>query len=114
MWFHSKDEITDFHPDISNDNRFKLFKYKAKLLGNIDVDNANKILKHATIFVSLNFLSNFWRSLEMPLANCKVELKCKWTKYYILPAAVADNANGCDGDNNIIFIIKNTKLLSLL
>ena len=50
----------------------------------------------------------------MPLANCKVELKCKWTKYYILPAAVADNANGCDGDNNIIFIIKNTKLLSLL
>ena len=114
MWFYSKDEITDFHPDISNDNRFKLFKYKAKLLGNIDVDNANKILKHATIFVSLNFLSNFWRSLEMPYANCKVELKCKWTKYYILPAAVADNANGWDGDNNNIFIIKNTKLLSLL
>ena len=34
LWFYSKDEITDFHPDIFNDNRFKLFKYQAKLLGN--------------------------------------------------------------------------------
>ena len=34
LWFYSKDEATDFNADIANDNNFKSFKYKAKLLGN--------------------------------------------------------------------------------
>ena len=47
----------------------------------------------------------------MPLINCKVELVLKWTKYFVLSAAGADNVNGTDDDNNdIIFTIKNTKL----
>ena len=45
--------------------------YKAKLLENIvahDAQNqANGILKNATLAVPLKYLSNFWRSLEMPL-----------------------------------------------
>ena len=44
----------------------------------------------------------------MPLINCKVELKFKWTKYCILSAAGTDNANA--NFNDIIFIIKDTKL----
>ena len=35
----------------------------------------------------------------MPLINCKVELKLKWTKYCILSATGNDNAN--DNTNNI-------------
>ena len=31
--------------------------------------------KNATIPVPLKYLSYFWRSLEMSLINCKVELK---------------------------------------
>ena len=50
----------------------------------------------------------------MPSINCKVELKLKWTKYCVLSAAGADNANGDVNDNingnNIIFTIKHTKL----
>ena len=57
-------------------------------------------------------LSNLWRSLEMPLINCKVELKLKWTKYCVLSAAGAD-VNGNDNDN-IIFTIKDTKLYVFL
>ena len=53
------------------------FKYKAKLLGNTEADGANGILKNATILVPLKSLSIFWRSLEMSLINCKVELKLK-------------------------------------
>ena len=30
------------------------------------------------IDVPLKYLSNFWRSLEMPLINCTVELSLKW------------------------------------
>ena len=41
----------------------------------------------------------------MPLINCKVEVKLKWTKYCVLTAAGADNV-----DANIIFTIKDTKL----
>ena len=34
LQFYSKDEAADFNVNIINDNRFKSFKYKAKLLGN--------------------------------------------------------------------------------
>ena len=34
----------------------------------------------------------------MPLINCKIELKLKWTKYCVLSAAANDD-NGNDDDN---------------
>ena len=36
LWFYSKDEATNFNADITNNNNFKSFKYKAKLLGNTE------------------------------------------------------------------------------
>ena len=48
----------------------------------------------------------------MPLINCKVELKLKWTKYLGLSGYGADNANA--NSNNIIFTIKNPKLFVLV
>ena len=44
------------------------------------------------------------------MVNCKVELKLRWTKHCVLSVAGADNANGNNNDNNVIFIIKATKL----
>ena len=46
----------------------------------------------------------------MPLINCKVELKLKWTKYCVLSANHNDNVNDNDNANNIIITIKETKL----
>ena len=90
---------------------FKSFKCKAKLLENTVADGADEILKNATIAVSLKYLSNFWRSLEMPLINCKVELKLNWTKCCVLSAAGNENViNDNDNANNILFTIKDTKL----
>ena len=103
LWFYSKDEVFKFNNNIANTNNFKSFKYQ--LLGN----TANGILTNATIAVPLKYLSNFWRSLEMPLINCKVELKLRWTKHCVLSVAGTDNANGNDSDN-ITFTIKDTKL----
>ena len=114
LWFYSKDKATDFNADIANDNNFKSFKYKAKLLSNVEAqpnpNHAYGILKNATIAVPLKYLSNFWRSLEMPLINCKVELKLRWSKHCVLSVAGTDNANSDNDDNNIIFTIKDTKL----
>ena len=64
-FFYSKDEAFIFYVDIANDNSFKSFEYKAKLLGNFEADGANEILINATIAVPLKYLSHFWRSLEM-------------------------------------------------
>ena len=46
----------------------------------------------------------------MPLINCKDGLELKWTKYCVFPAAGADNVNGNDDYDNIIFTIKDKKL----
>ena len=109
LWFCSKDEATNFDADIEKTNNFETLKYKPKLLRNRVAHGANGILKNATTAVPLKFFSNFWRSLEMPLINCKVELNLKWTKYCILSVAGNDNVN--DNDNeNIIFTINVIKL----
>ena len=76
--------------------------YKAKLLGNTVAqpapNQANGILKNATTAIPLKYLSNFWRPLEIPSINCKVELKFRWTKHVNVDSS------------NIIFTIKDTKL----
>ena len=50
--FYANDEAIDFNADIANDDNFKLFKYKAKLLGNTAAqpvpNDANEILKNDT------------------------------------------------------------------
>ena len=100
----NKDEATNFNADIVNNNNFKSFMYKAKLLENTEADGINGILKNTAIAVPLKYLSNFWRSLEMPLINCKAELKLKWTKFCVLSAGRADNADA--NYNNIISLSK--------
>ena len=63
------------------------FKYKSALVGKTTdaVNNANSSVKKNTkIVVPLKYLSNFWRSLEMPLSNCKIHLELKWIEDCIL------------------------------
>ena len=60
---------------MTNDNNASSLKYKASLTGNTETNGTKKGVK---IAVPLKCLSNFWRSLEMLLINCKVELSLKW------------------------------------
>ena len=57
LWFYSKDETSNFNADIADTNNFKSFKYNAKLLGCIIVQEAPNqaygILKNAIIAVPL-------------------------------------------------------------
>ena len=74
--FNSKYEASSFNADIANTDDIKSFKYKAKLLwntvGRSNPNQANGILENTTIPMPLKYLNNFWRSLEMPLINCKL------------------------------------------
>ena len=67
--------------DVGNRNNVALdnstsFKYKASILGKAaDADSNDRSLKNTKIVVSLKYLSIFFRSLEMPLINCKIHLE---------------------------------------
>ena len=104
LWLYSKDEGIIFNNNNANIDKFKYINYKAELLENTETDGDHGILENATITVTLKYLGNFWRSLEMLLINLEVELKLKWTKYCVL----LQNTNA--NPNNIIFTIKDTKL----
>ena len=77
-----RDEIVN-NADVSNDNA-PSFKYKANLIGSTE-NNGTK--NGVRIAAPLKCLSNFWRSLEMSLINCKVELSLKWYERCLLTAA---------------------------
>ena len=89
LWQFKRDEVTDKDANLTIDNS-QSFKYKAALLEKTAnaVNNTNSSVKDVKIVVPLNYLSNFWRSLEMPLRNCKVYLELKWIKDCIFSSAV--------------------------
>ena len=57
----------------SNNNiaESELFKYKIKITGNTPTAGSTKDVKLA---VPLKYLSNYWRTLEIRLSNCEVNL----------------------------------------
>ena len=81
---------------VDNSNSFK---YKVSLLGNpVVVDNIAK--RSVKVVVPLKYLSNFFRSLEMPLINCKIKLNLTWKKECVLSTDVG----------NAVFIVNDTKM----
>ena len=85
-------------PDLAVDNSSS-FKYKVELLGNPALDGAIA-KRNVKVVVPLKYLSNFFRSLEMSLINCKIKLNLTWKKKRVL-STDADDA---------VFIINDTKL----
>ena len=63
------------------------FKYKLNFIGDTVADGANRKKEDVKIVVPLKYLSNFWRSSEMPLINCKIEFSLKWYEKYILSSS---------------------------
>ena len=87
LWQFKRDEVPVNNADLTIDGS-KSFKYKEALLGKTAIDNDGKSsVKDAEIVVPLKYLSNFWRSLEMPLINCKVYLELNWIEDCILSSA---------------------------
>ena len=86
LWQFKRDEI-EGNVDLSVDdnhipNNLSLYKYKSSF-----ITDRNDV----KIAVSLKYLSNFWRSLEIPLINCKVELSLSWNENCILTSLVGNS-----------------------
>ena len=99
LYQYKRDEPPD---DIANNlavNNSSSFKYKVKLLGNPAVAN-NVATLNVKVVVPLKYLSNFFRSLEMSLINCKIKLNLTWKKECVLSS----------NDGDAVFIINDPKL----
>ena len=69
LWEYYRDEPNDY---LANSESFKS---KIKITGKTS-NNDNE--KDVEIMVPLTYLSNFWRTLKMPLINCEVNLILTW------------------------------------
>ena len=97
LWQFKRDEINN---NITNDDNAPSFKYKANVIGDTVADGANRRKEGVKIAVPIKYLSNFWRSLEIPLINGRVEFSMTWNENCILSSA----------GTAAIFTITDTKL----
>ena len=70
LWQYYKDEPNDNLADSES------FKSKVKIIGSTPAVGNTKDFK---IIAPLKYLSNFWRTLEMPLINCEISLFSRWS-----------------------------------
>ena len=80
LWDFKRDEIVN-NANVTNDDNAPSLKYKASNIGNTENNGTKNGVK---IAVPLKNLSNFWRSLEMPLINFKVEFSLNWIEKCLL------------------------------
>ena len=117
LWNYYRDEPSN--PLSSNPGSFK---YKTSITGNTykagDGEagyDASKVGKNITeVAIPLKHLSNFWRVLNIPLINCKVELILTWSKNCVLADMTVMAAQGGNAaivaPTGLEFQITDTKL----
>ena len=103
LWQYCKDiPAVDNNNAIVNfaeNNLTDSFNFKVKMTGQTGDDGT----KNVEIMVPLKYLSNFWRTLEMPLINCEINLILTWpTNCFIVSTNIANQ--------NATFEITDTKL----
>ena len=104
LWQYCKDiraankngSIVDFNGANATDS----FNSKAKITGQTDNDGE---IDSFEIMIPLKYVSNFWRTLEMPLINCEVDLILNWSANCVIVYTNIANQNA-------IFTITETKL----
>ena len=83
--------LCNYYKDVPSNpfsSNSKYFKYKTSITGNTynfgDCEacyDGNKVGKNETeVVIPLKHLSNFWRTLNMPLINCEIKLFLIWYK----------------------------------
>ena len=92
---NANDEIIIFAEGNLTDS----FNFKVKITDR----TGNGGTKDVEIMVPLKYLSNFWKTLEMPLINCEVNLILTWSSTCVLISTNTPNQNAT-------FAITDTKL----
>ena len=75
LWQYYRDEPNNNLADSES------FKFKVKITGKTPAADNQKDVE---IMVPLKYLSNFWRTLELPLINCEVNLILTWSSTCVI------------------------------
>ena len=132
FWNYYKDKPNNLPAANCNADPITIssFKYKTSITGKIsnanqengeNTEQANtETKKNLEIVVPLKHLSNFWRTLDMPLINCEVSLTLTWYENCVSTDITTQTARAAQGDNparpainaptNATFQITDTKL----
>ena len=94
----------------------KSFDYKTKFIES--VTNANLIKQNVKTIVPLKHLSNFWKTLDIPLINCEISLVLTWSENCVLTSKTTRTGNyendpvvcRIDDPADAIFKITDTRL----
>ena len=111
LWQYFRDESDDNLAD------FESFKSKIKITGKICQKNID-IEKDVEIMVALKYLSNFWRTLEMPLISCEVNLILTWSSTCVVTNSTGAGRFAINDTRLYVPVVtlstqENTKLLRL-
>ena len=98
LYQFKRDEPPDDNANVANGTTSLV--YKSKLLSGTDDNNVNNV----KLVVPLKYVSSFFRSLEVPLVNGKIDLELTWHKDCII-----SSVNAAAGQV-VSFMITNTKL----
>ena len=82
--------------DFNRANATDSFNFKAKITGQTaDNNNDGNIVGRVDVEINvpLKYLSNFWRSLEIPLINCEIEPILTWSRDCVIIYTDVDNQN---------------------
>ena len=81
LWQYYRDEPNGNLADSGS------FKSKIKITGKTPAAGNEKDVE---IMVPLKYLSNFWKTLEMPLFNCKSNLILTWSSTCVITNSTGD------------------------
>ena len=82
----------------------KSFDYKTSITGKLEGNNTEKEVE---IVVPLKYLSNFWRTLNMPLINCEINLILTWSENCVLTSKATRDAVPAQGGNPAVAAVNN-------
>ena len=79
LWQYCRDEPDlDVNNAITDFNAANAIIHSIKIKEKINRSNKQDATKNVEIIVPLEYLSNFWTTLEVPLINCEINLDLTW------------------------------------
>ena len=75
----------------------KYFENKTKIIGCVLINNS---ALDKEVFAPLKYLSNFWRSLNLPLINCEIEHDLSWSRDILSEEILNTPKNDANPDSN--------------
>ena len=98
LWNYYRDEPTS-DGEINYYLGLKSFDFKSSIMGKLgDTSDDNQAGKdEISLVIPFKHLSNFWKSLQMPLINCEIELILTWSKNCVVLRSAKRDAIAATG-----------------